>query len=336
YRKVGTSFVEDFESQTTKTLYANQKISLQHFDLTGVEGYATAWRQGLYVGDFSGGGMTMPSPTRSLVLIGKVRIDLRDGMTASHFSFDAGDVTGRETVELTFYDNKGRMIYIAPDIVSKNGISQHIEIDMPNGLSFSSIVFNQVYRETSDVVTWLDNFSFTKNTPDLLVDPPTVQNLVEGAYHGGNHDTVFNVSNVSYFNQDGSGAHGGMGVDTLKLTGANQVLDVTALNIGITDKITGIEIIDITGSGDNTLKLSMSDVLTLGHEDLFRADGHSQLMVNGNAGDRVELSGMAGLDAGNWTNQGLATINGLAYVVYENAALNVELMVQSSVATQLV
>ncbi|WP_198343497.1 Ig-like domain-containing protein, partial [Burkholderia ubonensis] len=331
-----SGFSENFDSQTSKTLLVNQKISLQYFDLTGVETFPSYWKQGLYVGDPHENGMTMPSPSMSLFLVGRVRLDLRDGLTASHVSFDAGDVTGGEMVEMMFLDSKGTVIHIVPYIMSRNGISQHIEIDMPNGLLFSSIVFNQIYRDSSSVVTWLDNFQFSKNSPDQLVEPATAQNLVEGAYHGGNRDTVFTVSNVSYFQQDGSGAHGGMGVDTLKLTGANQVLDITALNSGATDKITGIEVFDLTGSGNNTLKLSMSDVLTLGHEGLFRADGHTQMMVNGNAGDRVELSGMAGLDAGNWTNQGLAAVNGLAYVVYENAALNVELLVQSSVTTQLV
>ncbi len=238
---------------------------------------------------------------------------------------------------LLFLDSTGTTIYQSPTIVARNGISQHIEIDMPNGLLFSSIVFTQFwFDKPAFVLTWLDNFRFSRKYSDQLTEPATAQNLVEGAYHGGNHDTVFTLSNVSYFKQDGSGAHGGMGIDTLKLTGANQVLDITALNSGITNKITGIEVFDLTGSGNNTLKLSMRDVLTLGHEDLFRADGHTQMMVNGNAGDRVELSGMAGLDAGNWTNQGLAAVNGLAYVVYENATLNVELLVQSSVTTQLV
>ncbi|WP_157692726.1 Ig-like domain-containing protein [Burkholderia sp. ABCPW 11] len=333
-----SGFSENFDSRQSVSISGGQKVSLQYFDLTGIDTIAkTSWKQGLYSGDTSGGGMSMPSPSMSLNLAGKVRLDLRDGLTASHFSFDVGDVTTEERVVLTFYDRNGNLIYTAPDIVAKNGASQHIEIDMPDGLLFSSIVFDQAWRESAaQVLTWLDNFEFAKNTPDQLVDPATAQNLVEGAYHGSNRDTVFTVSNVSYFNQDGSGAHGGKGIDTLKLTGANQVLDITALNSGITNKVTGIEVFDLTGTGNNTLKLSMSDVLTLGHQDLFRADGHTQMMVNGNVGDRVELSGMAGLDAGNWTNQGLAAVNGLAYVVYENAALNVELLVQSSVATQLV
>ncbi|KWE58581.1 hypothetical protein WL77_27165 [Burkholderia ubonensis] len=161
--------------------------------------------------------------------------------------------------------------------------------------------------------------------------------LLSGFYAGGHENDVFNVGDVRYFDGDGAGVHGGAGIDTLKLIGSGQVMDLSKLmNVNGHDKLSSIEIIDITGTGNNTLKLSMGDVLTLGHEDVFRIDGHTQMMVKGNAGDRVELSGMAGLDAGHWTNQGMAAIDGTAYQVYENAALNVELLVQSSVTTELV
>ncbi|RQR48514.1 hypothetical protein DIE21_23140 [Burkholderia sp. Bp9140] len=160
---------------------------------------------------------------------------------------------------------------------------------------------------------------------------------LSGAYHGGAGNDIFSVADVRYFDGAGAGVHGGAGTDTLKLTGLGQTLDLSKLlNVGGHDKITSIEIIDITGTGNNTLKLSMRDVLELGHENVFRNDGHTQLMVNGNAGDRVELSGMSGLaQGGEWTNKGLVAINGQAYTLYENAALHVELLVQSAVSTQL-
>ncbi|WP_193099387.1 Ig-like domain-containing protein [Burkholderia sp. Z1] len=160
---------------------------------------------------------------------------------------------------------------------------------------------------------------------------------LSGAYHGGSSDDVFSVSDVRYFDGVGAGVHGGAGTDTLKLTGSGQTLDVSKLlSVNGHDKLSSIEIIDITGTGNNTLKLSMRDVLELGHEDVFRTDGHTQMMVKGNAGDRVELAGMSDLDGGNWTNQGMVAVDGMAYIAYENTALNVELLVQSAVSTQLV
>ncbi|WP_321862856.1 Ig-like domain-containing protein [Burkholderia cenocepacia] len=160
---------------------------------------------------------------------------------------------------------------------------------------------------------------------------------LSAAYHGGNSDDVFSVADVRYFDGASTGVHGGAGTDTLKLTGSGQTLDLSKLmNVDGHNKLSSIEIIDITGVGNNTLKLSMHDVLELGHANVFRNDGHTQLMVNGNAGDRVELSAMSGLGNGQWTNQGLIAINGQAYTLYENAALHVELLVQSSISTQLV
>jgi hypothetical protein len=48
---------------------------------------------------------------------------------------------------------------------------------------------------------------------------------------------------------------GGGGTDTLKLEGAGLTLDLTK----ISDRhIQDIEVIDITGSGDNTLKLNVA------------------------------------------------------------------------------
>ncbi len=113
-------------------------------------------------------------------------------------------------------------------------------------------------------------------------------------------------------------------------------MDIVTLNSGIAEKISSVEVFDLTGTGNNTLKLSMKDVLNLGHEDLFIQDGHTQLLVKGDVGDRVVLSGMSGLESGSWSNKGLAAIDGYAYNVYENAALNVELIVQHAITTTLV
>ncbi|OWP36600.1 Ig-like domain-containing protein, partial [Pseudomonas nitroreducens] len=81
------------------------------------------------------------------------------------------------------------------------------------------------------------------------------------------------VDPVTYFAQDSAHVFGSSGLDTLKLTGANQVLDLRTL-AGDNDqaKISSIEKFDITGTGNNTLKISLNDVLNLGETDLFRKD----------------------------------------------------------------
>ncbi|UVE64001.1 Ig-like domain-containing protein [Burkholderia pyrrocinia] len=335
-------FSENFDAYTSVSLFKGQSISLQYFTLTGTEDRGrVTWNQGLYSGhDFriiQSHGLSDPPSTTALGITGTVRLDMKDGLSATRFSFDVGDVTGSEQLTVIFRDGAGNVIYTSAAIKSSGGLRQHFDFSMPNGQSFVSIEFMQNPNSPINTLIWVDNFVFSGKSSGQLFDAPTFHELAgETAYYGGNGDTVFAVENVSYFSYDGSGAHGGAGIDTLKLTGANQYLDMTALNSGVTEKITGIEIIDITGTGNNTLKLSIKDVLNLGHENLFRSDGHTQLMVKGDAGDRVDLAGMPGLEGGGWRNIGLAAVDGFAFTVYENELLNVEVMVQFAVTARLV
>ncbi|MGF6608951.1 hypothetical protein OKW45_003873 [Paraburkholderia sp. WSM4175] len=137
----------------------------------------------------------------------------------------------------------------------------------------------------------------------------------------------FQGGSVSF---DGEG-----GIDTLKLSGAGLTLDLLNEHHG---KLSSIEVFDITGTGNNTLRLSLGDVLDLGGKDLFVADGRTQVMVKGNAGDKVDLSDLLpdGGDVGNWMQQsGTTTVGGVAYDVFYHSGLNAELLVQHGVDTTL-
>ena len=96
---------------------------------------------------------------------------------------------------------------------------------------------------------------------------------------------------AAYFQQPDThvqGSHSGQ--DTITLTGDHQILDLTALT-GKTAaaKISGVEVFDL-GGHQNTLKVSLLDVLNLGEQDLFVHDGKQQVVVKGAAGDAVDLS----------------------------------------------
>lgn len=71
-------------------------------------------------------------------------------------------------------------------------------------------------------------------------------------------------------------ADGGSGVDTLRIDGASVNLDFTTL---ANHTVSGIERIDLSGSGNNALTVSCHDVLALGE--------HSTIRIDGNAGDSV-------------------------------------------------
>ncbi|KVP42713.1 hypothetical protein WJ87_32935 [Burkholderia ubonensis] len=113
------------------------------------------------------------------------------------------------------------------------------------------------------------------------------------------------------------------------------MLDLTQVG----EKLSSIEVIDLTGTGNNTLKLSLDDVLANGAVDLFHdsATDTVQMMVKGDAGDVVDLEGLlGGGDPGEWSQQaGKVTIEGVEYNVYVHSSLQAELLVQDGVTTHL-
>ncbi|MFA7028043.1 MAG: hypothetical protein WC163_08700 [Sulfurovum sp.] len=92
---------------------------------------------------------------------------------------------------------------------------------------------------------------------------------------------------------------GGAGFDSLYLEGGG-----IHLNLADNDfKIRDIELIDITGSGDNKLTVSYADILALNNEN-------DTLFVTGNEGDTVHLYGEEAFT-------GSATVDGVTYDTYD-------------------
>ncbi|WP_241294184.1 hypothetical protein, partial [Burkholderia stabilis] len=261
-----------------------------------------------------------PSPT----------ISLKNGMTATSAKFAVGELTIPMVV--LYYDSAGNEI-LKQNYPARGGSSIfYVDATMPEGKEYSTIKLSF----NAGQWIWLDDISISGGRAEYIDSPATHNVVSSGSYFSGVTDTVFTVSDITCLAGSSGGIHGGAGTDVLKLTGKDEILDIVTLNSGIAEKISSVEVFDLTGTGNNTLKLSMKDVLNLGHEDLFIQDGHTQLLVKGDVGDRVVLSGMSGLESGSWSNKGLAAIDGYAYNVYENAALNVELIVQHAITTTLV
>ncbi|MHC9058770.1 Ig-like domain-containing protein [Pantoea sp. y20] len=123
-------------------------------------------------------------------------------------------------------------------------------------------------------------------------------------------------------------------VDTLQLTGKDQLLDLSQHKA----EIQSVEIFDIRGSGDNKLKIDLDALLHYGEKDLFIEDGKTQLMVNGDAGDVVQLKDILpeGSDISEWQHQqGTVTVAGVEYEVYSHGD-DAELLVQQGVKTELI
>ncbi|WP_276309813.1 Ig-like domain-containing protein [Limnohabitans planktonicus] len=89
---------------------------------------------------------------------------------------------------------------------------------------------------------------------------------------------------------------GGAGMDMVKFDGAGLVLDLT-LSMHATGNWLNVERIDLTGTGNNTLKLAAADIVDL--SDLTVGDASSSnftlrpfLMMDGNAGDAIDMSAL--------------------------------------------
>jgi hypothetical protein len=122
------------------------------------------------------------------------------------------------------------------------------------------------------------------------------------AFQGGAGDDVVRVSTLDFHVADG-----GSGSDTLALDGAGLDLDLTAL---ADSRIRSIERIDIGGTGNNTLTLSVLDVLNL-------SDESNELLVLGETGDVVNRgAGWTTAATGGSNGDGTSTIDGQTYQIY--------------------
>jgi hypothetical protein len=86
------------------------------------------------------------------------------------------------------------------------------------------------------------------------------------------------------------------------------------------------------------MQLSLDSVLESGAEGLFIDDDSQQLLIKGEAGDKIELSDLLkdGTDTGDWKQvAGTVTVAGEKYEVYQHSGAEVELLVQQGVQVDL-
>jgi Ca2+-binding RTX toxin-like protein len=101
-------------------------------------------------------------------------------------------------------------------------------------------------------------------------------------FYGGEGDDRITVSDLAFRMADG-----GSGTDTLALSGSGMTLNLATER----GHLSGIEKIDLAGSGNNTLNLTALDLLGL-------SDTGNRLIVQGDAGDQVNAVLGAGFVTG--------------------------------------
>lgn len=256
-------------------------------------------------------------------------VDFQYGAKTIDFVFNPR-FAGPSTV-VTFYDVNGNEIG-----------SQPVSAFLPNRnvpVSFTSPDDTPVYRMEihHEELATSSGFGFSI---DNLVVSGTAKTVTPGEFladnqgdiwYGDAADNLYQVADVASLT--GAVIQGGEGTDTLKLLGADQHLDLSAL----THPVQSVEVFDITGTGNNTLTLSAGDVLENATQNLFHDNDFNQMMVKGDAGDTVNLSDLLpnGMDPGNWTDGGTVNVGGVEYQSYQMDSLNTEILVQMGVTVTL-
>ncbi len=162
-----------------------------------------------------------------------------------------------------------------------------------------------------------DRLGFTAEA-DTLIGTEAAETLVGGrgddelvsgggadVLVGGAGDDVVSIIDGGFFRIDG-----GTGTDTLRLEGSGFSLDLANF---FDVAVTGIEVVDLTGEGDNTLFLSTHELLAL-------SPTSNTLRVLGDAGDQLvaDLAGAGFVDEG---SDGMVTTysNGVASLIIDDA-----------------
>jgi Ca2+-binding RTX toxin-like protein len=129
---------------------------------------------------------------------------------------------------------------------------------------------------------WLNNL-MTGNAGNNVLDGNRGNDTLDG---GAGSDTLKGGDGDDWMIWDAADGsfQGGAGTDRMLISGSGAFIDLTA----ISDlKIVDTEIIDLTGSGNNALKLGLADVLAI-------SSSTDALRIDGNVGDTVSIAASGG------------------------------------------
>ncbi|MES2251287.1 MAG: Ig-like domain-containing protein [Pseudomonadota bacterium] len=326
-------YLENFNSITgaralpTGASYKLGSLTFYSLSSSGGSVNGMTYPQGLYASNYTPY-MHQKPYSNALWVAGSIRVSLDDSLVGNKLSFYIGDNNNYATIRL--YAKDGSLLHSA-SMAPLNGT---INIDVSStGKSFSRFEIATYYNagQRGNDQLWIDDIRISSSSKVATTGVFTLTADSAAVLNGDAGNNVFQVGAVADFSDSGIAGNGGL--DTLMLTGANQVLDLVALGA----KVSSIEVVDLTGTGNNTLNLSLASVMENGAVDQFVANGRVQMLVKGNAGDTVSLSGLLpdGTFPGDWVQAGTVTLDGVVYTVYAHSGFGADLLVEQGVTVTL-
>ena len=226
-----------------------------------------------------------------------------------------------ETATITFTLSEASTDFVAGDIVSFGGTLGPLA---GSGTSYTTL-FTKDATNTAPAIT-VDAGTYTDAAGNSGSGAVAIANggvgddqFIIGA------DMIAALSNVN----GTTSISGGSGFDTIVLSGANITFDLTPIVVSKPGAVTGIEKIDLTGSGNNQINLSLNAVLGISDDSA----SITELRITGNGGDQVYL-GDLGVQ-GNWSaDSDVVSSAGIDYQrwYHTDGAIQVSLLVQTGVA----
>ncbi|WP_415838582.1 Ig-like domain-containing protein, partial [Rahnella bruchi] len=165
------------------------------------------------------------------------------------------------------------------------------------------------FQMTGPFQPWLGNRIFTATANGEESNHYTV-NYVESDTDGALQTTLHSVATTSMLTSSDASNH-------------HPILTLAQVD----DSHKSTAAVDITDHVQNTLHLTLNDILSEAHANLFIQDGHKQLAITGDQGDVVELK-VEDLAHNTWQDAGQVTSGGIQYEVYQHTGGDVELLVQ--------
>jgi len=183
-------------------------------------------------------------------------VDVVVSMNTLSFALPSGTSAGQTAARFRLSSTGG----LSPTGAAGDGEVEDYVVTILDGniAESADIAIEPPVSGTLDIIADGDDVVVRSGSLELFRAPGSGLDRID--VFGQSGDDTLNVENLDAIFSGLIGGDAGDGNDTLRLTGGGQELDLTRIADA---EIQGLETIDITGSGDNTLTLDVEEVLNL-------------------------------------------------------------------------